>query len=213
MRRHRPRHKAGPRSRSASSSDRRLARGPDTLDAQPGRPPVESRRPAGGGRQTAPVQMGVIRRLKRAHARRRTVTNACCSQRLRRSRSIATRSSRCRMTRSRTFAPVIPGRHRRTCAGSATPRPPVEGPSPKWSPTTRRSPASSRSPPRGQVAGNLLALPSTRGLGTKLVQIPYNSPVQAMTDTIGGRTELLGAVDHRRHAVHQSAARSSRSRS
>src|SRR4051812_19471771 len=41
----------------------------------------------------------------------------------------------------------------------------------------------------GPVAGNLLAY-LNKSLGTKLVQIPYNSPVQAMTDTIGGRTEL-----------------------
>jgi tripartite-type tricarboxylate transporter receptor subunit TctC len=41
----------------------------------------------------------------------------------------------------------------------------------------------------GPVAGSLLAY-LNKSIGTKLVQIPYNSPPQTMQDTLGGRTEL-----------------------
>jgi tripartite-type tricarboxylate transporter receptor subunit TctC len=41
----------------------------------------------------------------------------------------------------------------------------------------------------GPVAGSLLAY-LNRSIGTKLVQIPYNSPPQTMQDTLAGRTEL-----------------------
>ena len=41
----------------------------------------------------------------------------------------------------------------------------------------------------GQVAGTILAY-INQGLGTKLLQVPYNSPAQALQDTVAGRTEL-----------------------